>query len=91
MPERNFSNFCDRQIHDCNIFNQDGSYDPTQADAFLKTYWQQQPVLLRQVSLRFAPSLSCSRCHSPSLGRARSLLSFPLPLLHLVHLDSGQP
>lgn len=78
MPLRNFSNFCDRQIHDCNIFNQDGSYNPTQADAFLKTYWQQQPVLLRQVSLPFAPSLSCSRCHSPSLSGERALFSLSL-------------
>jgi hypothetical protein len=36
------------QVRGCKIFKEDGSFDKTEADAFLKAYWQKQPVLLRQ-------------------------------------------
>ena len=36
------------EITGCKIFNPDGSFDRREADAFLRDYWQRQPVLLRQ-------------------------------------------
>lgn len=37
------------EIKECKLFKPDGNCDPEQAEAFLSTYWQKQPVLLRQV------------------------------------------
>jgi 50S ribosomal protein L16 3-hydroxylase len=36
------------EIKECKLFKEDGSYDATEANAFLKAYWQKQPVLIRQ-------------------------------------------
>ena len=36
------------EIKECRLFTADGGFDTAEADAFLRGYWQQQPVLLRQ-------------------------------------------
>ncbi len=36
------------EIHNCKIFNADGSFNRAEADAFLRDYWQRRPVLFRQ-------------------------------------------